>query len=123
RLAAMWLPGWSQSGHPSLASRAFSYTVRSSGGPSAIASSVINPAGTGYLTSYDLFDGLARPRQTQSTAATGSGRLITDTLYDSRGHVVKANAAYYDPGAAGTTLFSVQDSAVPAQTRTTYDGA
>ena len=123
RLTAMWLPGWSQSAHPSVASRAYSYTVRNSGGPSAIASSVINPAGTGYLTSYELFDGLTRSRQTQATAATGSGRVITDQLYDSRGHVVKTNAAYYVTGAAGTTLFSVQDSAVPAQTRTTYDGA
>ncbi len=37
--------------------------------------------------------------------------------------MVKTNAAYYATGSAGTTLFPILDSAAPAQTRTTYDGA
>lgn len=123
RMTAAWLPGWSRTAHPTVASKAFAYTIRASGGPSAVATSVLNTAGTGYWTTYELYDGLLRSRQTQATAPTGSGRLISDTVYDSRGLVVSANPPYYTTGTAGTGLVQAADAAVPQQTRTAFDGA
>jgi RHS repeat-associated protein len=123
RLTAVWLPGWDRAAHPGVASRAFTYTIRSSGGASAVATSVLNTAGTGYRTSYDLYDGFLRSRQTQQASFTGSGRILTDAFYDSRGLPVKSNDAYYTTGTAGTTLLLGADGSIPSQTRTGYDGA
>ncbi|WP_436497276.1 RHS repeat-associated core domain-containing protein [Actinokineospora sp. HUAS TT18] len=75
-----------------------------------------------YVTSHVLYDGLIRQRQSQAPSPAG-GRVVTDTVYDSRNHAVKANAAYWNTAPAGTELVVAADSAVPSQTRTAYDGA
>jgi RHS repeat-associated protein len=121
RSTAVWLPDRDSAAGQS-ASLTFSYQVRNNA-PTAVASSKLNGAGTGYLTSYTLYDGLLRERQTQSPSATGTGRVIGDTIYDYRGMPWKANAPYYNASAPGTTLFDVADASVPSQTVTTYDNA
>lgn len=123
RLVQAWGADWPKSAHPSLPSARFGYTVRASGGPTAVTSSVLNTAGDGMLTSYTLYDGFLRQRQTQAPAATGTGRLVTDTFFDSRGLQVKSNPTYYDSGSPETGLADVSDLVVPAQNRTSYDGA
>ncbi|ALG11548.1 RHS repeat-associated core domain-containing protein [Kibdelosporangium phytohabitans] len=86
-------------------------------------------ANQNYQTGYILYDGFMRARQTQSPAwlepGTPPGRVVTDTIHDSRGVVVKQNAKYYAEGAAGGTLLTspAGDAAIPSQTRLTYDGA
>ncbi|SCE64622.1 RHS repeat-associated core domain-containing protein [Micromonospora mirobrigensis] len=73
-------------------------------------------------TSVTLYDGLGRERQSQEEA-TGGGRLITDTLYNSSGEVWQTNNAYFTQGGPVGTLFTpLADTAVPNATRYTYDG-
>lgn len=73
-------------------------------------------------TSVTFYDGLGRERQTQE-AATGGGRLITDTLYNSSGEIWKTYNAYYTAKSPGETLFFPEaDTTVPNATRYTYDG-
>lgn len=69
-----------------------------------------------------LYDGLGRERQSQEEA-TGGGRLITDTLYNSSGEVWQTNNAYYADGTPSGKLFTpLADTAVPNATRYAYDG-
>ncbi len=73
-------------------------------------------------TSVALYDGLGRVRQTQE-AATGGGRLVTDTLYNASGEVWQTNNAYLAEGEPEPVLFFPETSgAVPNATRYTYDG-
>ncbi|AGZ39030.1 YD repeat-containing protein [Actinoplanes friuliensis DSM 7358] len=73
-------------------------------------------------TSVTLYDGLGRERQTQEQA-TGGGRLITDTLFNSSGEVWQTNNAYYTAGTPSGAMFTpLADTAVPNATRYTYDG-
>ncbi|NMO56350.1 sugar-binding protein [Actinoplanes sp. TBRC 11911] len=73
-------------------------------------------------TSVTVYDGLGRERQTQEQA-TGGGRLITDTLYNSSGEVWQTNNAYFSKGGPSGTLFTPESEiAVPNATRYTYDG-
>lgn len=73
-------------------------------------------------TSVTLYDGLGRERQTQEEA-TGGGRLITDTLYNSSGEVWQTNNAYLaDSSPIGELFTPLADTAVPNATRYTYDG-
>ncbi|WP_018587892.1 polymorphic toxin-type HINT domain-containing protein [Salinispora arenicola] len=73
-------------------------------------------------TSVTLYDGLGRERQIQEEA-TGGGRLITDTLYNSSGEVWQTRNAYHTDGSPIGQLFTpLADTAVPNATRYTYDG-
>ncbi|MFD5905604.1 ricin-type beta-trefoil lectin domain protein [Streptomyces microflavus] len=73
-------------------------------------------------TSVTLYDGLGRERQSQEQA-TGGGRLITDTLYNSSGEVWQTNNAYFSEGKPNGELFTpLAETAVPNATRYTYDG-
>jgi YD repeat-containing protein len=120
RLTAVWLPGRNRANGDG-ANTTYAYTM-SRNAPAAIATSRLDPNGH-YQTGYQLYDALLRPRQTQVPAANGTGRVLTDTFYDTAGRVAKTNAPYYntDTG-AGTTLFTPQDNQVPSQTVTRYDG-
>ncbi|SCL30352.1 intein C-terminal splicing region/RHS repeat-associated core domain-containing protein [Micromonospora nigra] len=73
-------------------------------------------------TSVTIYDGLGRERQSQ-VEATGGGRLITDTLYNSAGEVWQTNNAYFAEGSPTGQLFTpLSDTVVPNATRYTYDG-
>lgn len=120
RLTGVWLPGRDRA--TQTPDQKFDYTLRNSGGPSTVATSRLNTGGTGYVTSYTLYDGWLRDRQTQGPVAAG-GRLVTDTIRGSRGQVVKARPAYFNGNAASTALFvPTGDNAVPLQVITAYDG-
>ncbi|OAR25051.1 hypothetical protein A8W25_28725 [Streptomyces sp. ERV7] len=75
-----------------------------------------------YDTSYTLYDGLGRVRQTQAPGPDG-GRILTDTFYDERGQVRLAYAPYHNTAAPSGTLFTVVDAdGIETQTATEYDG-
>ncbi|SDP62183.1 RHS repeat-associated core domain-containing protein [Streptomyces sp. cf386] len=79
--------------------------------------------GSGYNTSYTFYDSLLRTRQTQSPTPQG-GRLISLTLYDTRGMAVSQQSDIWD----STTLPNTEpaepsEGQAPIQTDTTYDGA
>ena len=119
RLAAVWRTDRSKADGET-ASMKFGYLVRN-GAPSVVTTEKLRDDGT-YDAEYAFFDGQLRPRQTQQPAA-GGGQIVTDTFYDSRGLEVKSHNAYWNSGTAGTTLLTVTDNTVPAQTVSIYDGA
>ncbi|MGW4214797.1 RHS repeat-associated core domain-containing protein [Lentzea sp. NPDC004789] len=119
RTTAVWPIGFDRSGP---AATTFSYRDRADGSV-AVATSTLNTS-LQYVTSYQLFDGLLRPRQTQTPDAAGgtSNSVITDVYYDSAGRAKRANNAYLANAAPGTDLFVPTDT-IPSATTTTYDGA
>ncbi|WP_214325291.1 RHS repeat domain-containing protein [Nonomuraea sediminis] len=98
----------------------FTYLLRT-GSPNAVTTRELQADGS-YLAGYALFDGLGRSRQAQKASPAG-GRTITDTVFDSRGQIVKNNQPYWNSAPPGTELTVAADANVPGQTRTTFDGA
>lgn len=69
----------------------------------------LNPAGN-YVTSYALYDGLLRPRQTQAPSPGGSGGMVlTDTFYSTAGQMKTSYGAYYNSGNLGVNLLTPVD--------------
>ncbi|WP_433518802.1 RHS repeat-associated core domain-containing protein [Nonomuraea sp. CA-143628] len=120
RLVKVYKPGRTEADGDSPHVR-YEYGVRRTGGPSYLRTSTLKANGN-HVATYTLYDGFLRPRQTQEPSPA-EGRVLTDTLYDSRGLVSVNRAAYHDTGAPGTTLFQPQAGKVPSATVTTYDGA
>ncbi|WP_329028313.1 polymorphic toxin-type HINT domain-containing protein [Streptomyces sp. NBC_00690] len=101
--------------------REFIYTPAGDGQPNVVATKTLGNHGV-QRTSYVLYDGMQRPRQTQEPGP-GGGTLISDTFYDERGLVAKTFSTYYTTSAPGTQLFTPNNAlSVESQTRYTYDG-
>jgi RHS repeat-associated protein len=98
---------------------AFTYTL-SATSANAVQTQKLGPNGN-QVTSYQLYDGRLRLRQTQTpaTADTG-GRVIADAAYDGRGLTVKASTFFNSSAPAGT-LASFADTDVATQHRYTFD--
>ncbi|GGY07392.1 hypothetical protein GCM10010358_70690 [Streptomyces minutiscleroticus] len=74
------------------------------------------------ITSYVLYDGFLRPRQTQDPGPEG-GRILTDTFYDERGLTAKEFLPYYAETKPSAALVKPEDAlSVETQNRYTYDG-
>ena len=120
RLTSVYLPGRTTAdGAPNLR---FGYGVRRTGGANWVSTAKLGPSGN-TITSYELYDGLLRPRQTQAPSPVAGGRILTNTTYDSRGLTVRADQPYFNSAAPGTTYFQPDAGAVPGSTVTVYDGA
>ena len=122
RTAEVWAVGWTRADHGSQPSTRFSYYYspdRSS--YSYVKTEALN-AGGGTDVSYQIFDGLLRPRQTQN-AAVGGGRVVTDTLYDGYGRAEMTFAAHAEPGNPSGSLWWEPEWSVPSQTLNVYDRA
>lgn len=122
RLTAVWKPGRATTKSANLT---YSYAVNGAAAPSAITASSLSNDGEGYMPTVQIFDGLGHVRQVQATSTDSSftGRLISDTLYDSLGRAVETRNPWYDGSSKpSTTLYSTTDDKVPGQTITTYDG-
>jgi RHS repeat-associated protein len=120
RLTQVWLPTRAKASFPTSPNMRFTYLVRNNG-PVAVTTEELRNDGT-YTASYELYDGLLRPRQSQ-VPASGGGRVLHDTVYDSRGMVLDRNGPYFNVSAPTTSLLVAADSDIPTQVRTTYDGA
>ncbi|MFC9295504.1 polymorphic toxin-type HINT domain-containing protein [Streptomyces sp. NPDC057011] len=128
RITAIWQPGQERA-NSFLPVRKFSYAMNGTNAPSTALSQALMKDGQTYTSSYTIYDGLGRVRQTQATPGSGvTGRLITDALFDAHGRQVKTSAPYYndeqDPSAA---LFLPNggvnpDSKIPAQQVSVFDG-
>ncbi len=118
RATKVWLPDRTTTQVPSYE---FTYTV-ADGKAVAVGTRTIGNDGA-QVTSYVLYDGFLRARQTQAPGP-GDGTLLTDTFYDERGLTAKEFAPYYtDTTAPSTTLFRLDDAlAVETQTWYAYDG-
>ncbi|WP_162907091.1 ricin-type beta-trefoil lectin domain protein [Allorhizocola rhizosphaerae] len=73
------------------------------------------------ISSYQIFDGRLRPRQTQTVTEDGK-RTITDTMYDGRGLVAKETSFYNNASGPTSTLVNFADVDADRQTRYVYDG-
>ncbi|MFI8944736.1 RHS repeat-associated core domain-containing protein [Streptomyces syringium] len=119
RSTRVWLPNRPKNAGGAPSSE-FTYTI-TDGKPVAVGTKTLNNK-SGQLTSYTLYDGFLRPRQTQAPGPDG-GRLLTDTFYDDRGLTTRAYATYYAEGAPTTSLFAPDNALkVESQTWTAYDG-
>ncbi|MEV4559335.1 RHS repeat-associated core domain-containing protein [Kitasatospora sp. NPDC049285] len=118
RLTSVWLNSRPTSGPADLL---YTYTIAQAGVSGTTAQSLNDSLG--YATAYTIYDSLGRVRQTQAPTPKG-GRLIAESFFDSRGWVRKKNSAYWDPdNSPSLSVASVpQDSKVPDQTVSTYDG-
>ncbi|MFE1410356.1 polymorphic toxin-type HINT domain-containing protein [Streptomyces sp. NPDC058746] len=126
RVVSIWQPG--QDSTTDLPVRKFSYMMNGTNAPSAVLSQALMNDNS-YTSSYSIYDGLGRVRQTQATPSSGvAGRMITDALFDSHGWQVKTSAAYYtDQASPSAAVFvpngGVQpDSKIPSQTVNVFDG-
>ncbi|MFJ7168377.1 polymorphic toxin-type HINT domain-containing protein [Streptomyces globosus] len=100
----------------------FSYEIRpgSADAPVVITNKTLLESGK-YRVRYDLYDGSLRLRQTQQQALDG-GRVLTDTFYDSSGHVRMENGGYYNDQDPSSQLWVPVESKIPSSTVTQYDG-
>ncbi|MEU6717481.1 RHS repeat-associated core domain-containing protein [Nonomuraea sp. NPDC046802] len=119
RLVKVWLPGRDKA--TATPSMEYDYLVRNDG-PDVVTTRTLNRTGDGYVSSYELLDGLLRPRQTQEPAP-GGGRVISDTHYDDRGKAVKESGSYYNAEPPGTEVFLANDNELPGVAVTEYDAA
>ncbi|HEY9264766.1 MAG TPA: RHS repeat-associated core domain-containing protein [Mycobacterium sp.] len=121
RLTQVWEPGRVQG--TDTPTTKFAYAVRSSG-VNAVTTQTLNHDGSAYVSSSVIYDGMLRQRQSQSPSAdrANAGRLVTDTLYDSRGLVDLRNEPWFTTGSVATTVVATND-AKPGSTVITYDAA
>ncbi|MET9374388.1 polymorphic toxin-type HINT domain-containing protein [Streptomyces sp. NPDC002992] len=113
---------WSPSRNPATdtATVRFAYQIDDNKVP-AVTTSTLRDNGT-YQNSVALYDGLLRPRQTQ-TEALGGGRIVTDALHSANGTVRETKNGYIAPGEPTTEIFVPQTVFdVPNSTEIAYDG-
>ncbi|MFJ6213882.1 RHS repeat-associated core domain-containing protein [Streptomyces sp. NPDC092296] len=119
RLVKVWLPNRPKASSPT-PSYEYVYTIADDTIVS-VETKVLRNNGT-QQSSFALYDGLLRQRQTQEPGPDG-GRLLTDTFYDARGLTVLTWTPYYVTGAPSGTLQRIDDdSGVETQTAYQYDG-
>lgn len=121
RVTKVWEPGRSKSRYPDSPSAAYEYRISRTEAPAITTRELRGDGST--ETSYTLYDGLLRERQVQMPALGKSGRVLTETLYDSRGLEWKIYDHYYATGDPEPTLVAGDDTKAPAAVRIEYDGA
>ena len=128
RGVAAWQPGYDRS-KGALPNRTFSYALNGTNAPSTVLTQALMGDLKTYTSSFTIYDGLGRIRQTQASTPSGApGRMITDALFDSHSWQTKTSAAYYnDQALPSGALFLpnggvAPDGQIPAQTVLKYDG-
>ncbi|MEV3855588.1 polymorphic toxin-type HINT domain-containing protein [Streptomyces sp. NPDC050095] len=119
RKQKIWLPNRSKA-NSDTPNYEFTYSIGGSD-PVAVGTKTLKNDGT-QRTSYTLYDGFLRARQSQAPGPNG-GRLVADTFYDERGLTAKQFATYFNTSAPSTSLLVLDDAlSVETQTWNTYDG-
>ncbi|MFE9533516.1 RHS repeat-associated core domain-containing protein [Streptomyces sp. NPDC006691] len=121
RVSKVWQPGWPKTANPDTPSQQFMYTVARNT-PTVVATQTLRYTGE-YRTEYAFFDGLLRDRETQIPSGNGTGRVIAEKKYDSRGLEWKTYQPYYATSDPSGTLVTGDDTKSPHTVRTTFDGA
>ncbi|MFB8775602.1 RHS repeat-associated core domain-containing protein [Streptomyces broussonetiae] len=121
RVVKVWEPGRAKSQYPDSPNASYEYRI-SRTQPAAVTTRELRGDGS-TEASYVLYDGLLRERQSQFRSANGTGRVLTETQYDSRGLAWKVFDDYYATGEPEPVLVTGDDTKSPAVARTEYDGA
>ncbi|MGW7571644.1 RHS repeat-associated core domain-containing protein [Streptomyces tendae] len=121
RVISVWLPTRSAATYPDSPNYVFDYQVRANG-PTVVTTKTLTHDSQ-YQSTYAFSDGLLRTIQTQTPSPDRSGRLVTETFYDTRGLEWRSSGTYYAEGAAEPLLVTGQELKYPASTDTEYDGA
>ncbi|MFD7939027.1 RHS repeat-associated core domain-containing protein [Streptomyces sp. NPDC059755] len=88
-----------------------------------VATAAARGDGSGYNTTYEIYDSLLRTRQVQKPSPSG-GSVISQTVYDERGLAVKASDDIWANGLNPSgEMIQVDGGQAPIETVTTYDGA
>jgi RHS repeat-associated protein len=122
RLTSVWTNGRATT---STANITYAYDLPTATNPlSGVVTQTLNAEGN-YVPSVTIYDSLGRVRQTQTLGTTpnGNGRVVTDTLYDSRGWVSEVSHDDYDSSLPALTLAPTVLSTAPDIDEYTYDGA
>ncbi|WP_375803515.1 RHS repeat domain-containing protein [Streptomyces sp. A012304] len=120
RVTSVWLPNRSRA-LGKTANYVYAYSVKSGSLP-WVSSASLKGDGSGYNTTYEIYDSLLRTRQVQAPSAAG-GRVIAQTLYDGRGLPVTAQADIWDNMAVPSgTIVQIDGGQAPKQTDSVYDG-
>lgn len=123
RLLKVWLPNRAKATYPTTPTTEYSYLIRNTGGVNAVTTRRLNAAAN-YVVSHTLYDGLARPRQTQTPAASGGGTVFIETIYDPAGRAWKTSGPHHDATLTpDTDLVTIADWQNRTQTVTSYDRA
>ncbi|WP_405526879.1 RHS repeat-associated core domain-containing protein [Streptomyces canus] len=121
RLTAVWQPNRNKAAGYS-ANTNYAYRI-SSTEPSWVSTSTLKKDGETYNTTYELYDAMMRPLQTQSPTPLG-GRVLTDTRYDTRGLAYETYEDIFDSTATPNGTYTREEyGEAPTQTETVYDGA
>lgn len=121
RLTAVWQPNRNKAAGYS-ANTTFKYQISSSE-PSWVSTTTLKKDGETYNTSYELYDSMMRPLQTQSPTPLG-GRVLTDTRYDTRGLAYETYDDIFDSTSTPNGTYTREEyGEAPRQTETVYDGA
>ncbi|CAM5515640.1 hypothetical protein STENM223S_03188 [Streptomyces tendae] len=121
RARKVWLPTRSATTYPESPNYEFNYLVRNNGPIVTTTKTLTHDAK--FLTSYAFADGLLRPFQEQQLSPDRSGRLVTETFYDTRGLVWRSSGVYYTEGAPEAVPVTGQELKYPASADIVYDGA
>lgn len=121
RVTKTWLPNRPAGTNLDSPNYSFSYLIRRDNANVVTTNSLTHDAK--YATSYAFYDGLLRPRQTQEESPDRAGRLVTETIYDTRGLADRSSGTYYADGPAEPVLVTGQETKYPAHTETLFDGA
>ncbi|NUK67357.1 RHS repeat-associated core domain-containing protein [Streptomyces lunaelactis] len=120
RLTKTWLPNRSKIGEKT-PNYVFTYHVTAADLP-WVSTATLKGDGSGYNTTYEIYDNLLRPRQTQTPSPSG-GRLVALTWYDERGLATSAHSDIWDANnAPNGSPVEVDGGQAPMQIDTTYDG-
>ncbi|MYT68363.1 MULTISPECIES: RHS repeat-associated core domain-containing protein [unclassified Streptomyces] len=120
RLLSVWKPDRSHS-LDDAASIVYAYSINNDK-ETWVRTDALKADGKTYNSSYEIFDSLLRSRQKQVPAA-GGGRVISETLYDSRGLAYLTNNQVHDSTAPSGNLANTYPGSVPSATETVFDAA
>ncbi|NUO55589.1 MAG: RHS repeat protein, partial [Hamadaea sp.] len=120
QLTQVWLPGRPKASFAGQPSFRYAYRTQEAA-PSWIRTDRITAKDT-YVSSFAVYDGFLRQRQVQAPSPEG-GRIVTDTLTDSRGLAYLSRGPYRQDLAPDGTLIEPDINLVPSMNLTRFDGA
>ncbi|MFD7323978.1 polymorphic toxin-type HINT domain-containing protein [Streptomyces sp. NPDC059875] len=121
RVDKVWTPTRAKATYPNGPNVDFDYLIRSN--DASVVTKKVLDHNSEYQTTYEFFDGLLRPRQSQSKSPDNAGSLVAETFYNSRGEAWLSSGVYFTAQQPSTTLVTGQETKYPASTESVFDGA